>query len=92
MKEQINKDILTVKSVNECDGENTITESSEKGAVEMEEEGKDFKEENLKEDMVKVRVWVSGHYYWKNGKRIHVKGHYKIIDAPKWKRERFGRR
>ncbi len=26
-----------------------------------------------------VRRWVPGYYYWKGGKRIHVRGHYRWV-------------
>ena len=49
---------------------------------------KDFKEENISDNNEKedekmpykwVRRWVPGFYYYKKGKRIHVKGHYKWV-------------
>ncbi len=35
-----------------------------------------------KKDMVwkTVRKWVKGYYYWRDGKRIHVKGHYRYVE------------
>ena len=28
-----------------------------------------------------VRKWVPGYYYYKNGKRVHVRGHYKRVQV-----------